>query len=98
MDHPCAKGLNVHLSKCVKYDTPTVHDWCQSNWPSHMGGHGTVPSGALIFNWRGVMSRLAARMCDLLKVNRSVQKVMAVCVVGHGWRMYREFYRSTAWN
>ena len=89
---------NAHLSKCAKYDTPTVRDWCQSNWPSHMGGHGNVRFGALIFNWRRVMSRLSARMCDLLKVNRSVQKVMAVCVVEHGWRMYREFHRSTAWN
>ena len=89
---------NAHLSKCAKYDTPTVRDWCQSNWPSHMGGHGNVRFGALIFNWRGVMSQLSARMCDALNVKRSVQKLMAVCVVEHGWRMYREFHRSTAWR
>ena len=43
---------DAHLSKCTKYDTPAVRDWCQSNWPSEVAS-GEVRFGALIFNWRG---------------------------------------------
>ena len=87
---------NAHLSKCAKYDTPAVRDWCQSNWPSHEGTRGSVRFGALIFNWRGVMSRRSARMCEVLKINKATMKLFAVCVVEHGWRIYRDFHRCTA--
>ena len=87
---------NAHLSKCAKYDTPAVRDWCQLNWPSHEGVRGSIRFGALIFNWRGVMSRRSARMCDELKVPRATVKLFAVGVVEAGWRMFREFHRSTA--
>ena len=39
---------NAHESKCRKYDTPAVRDWCQTNWPSG-GRHGrfsSVPSSS----------------------------------------------------
>ena len=44
---------NAHESKCVKYDTPAVRDWCQMNLPSE-GASGDIFFSALIFNWRGL--------------------------------------------
>ena len=90
---------DAHLSKCTKYDTPAVRDWCQSNWPSEVAS-GEVRFGALIFNWRGVMSPRSARMCHELGVTRAVMKIMAVSVVEWGWYTYRVFNRCTAasWN
>ena len=87
---------NAHLSKCAKYDTPAVRDWCQSNWPSHEGTRGSVRFAALISNWRGVMSRRSARMCEALKINKATMKLFAVCVVEHSWRIYRDVHQSTA--
>ena len=87
---------NAHLSKCAKYDTPAVRDWCQSNWPSHEGERGSIRFGAIIFNWRGVMSRRSARMCAELRIPKPTVKLFAVGVVEFGWRIYREFHRSTA--
>ena len=51
----------AHESKCAKYNTPAVRDWCQSHWPS--GGPWDPLFGALIFNWRGAMSPRSANMC-----------------------------------
>ncbi|KAI0233157.1 hypothetical protein LSAT2_016600, partial [Lamellibrachia satsuma] len=50
---------NAHESKCVKYNTPAVRDWCQTNWPSE-GASREIFFGALIFNWRGAMSPRSA--------------------------------------
>ena len=46
---------NVYWSKCNKYNTPAVRDWCQSNWNSPEI-FGQVSFGALILNWRAAMS------------------------------------------
>ena len=86
---------DAHLSKCTKYDTPAVRDWCQSNWPSEVAA-GVVRFGALVFNWRGVMSPRSAHMCSTLGISQSHGKLMACCVAEWGWRIYRAFSRSTA--
>ena len=43
---------DAHLSKCAKYDTPAVRDWCQANWPSP-GPSGAVRFGALVLKLAG---------------------------------------------
>ena len=86
---------DAHLSKCAKYDTPAVRDWCQSHWPSQ--GDSWQPSfGALIFNWRGAMSSRSALMCTLMGITRNELKVFSVCVVKWGWRIYRHFHKGTS--
>ena len=53
---------DAHDSKCAKYNTPAVRDWCQSHWPSQEVSW--VPLfGALIFNWRGRPCPLDPPIC-----------------------------------
>ncbi|RLJ22762.1 hypothetical protein DJ031_00280 [bacterium endosymbiont of Escarpia laminata] len=85
----------AHRSKCAKYDTPAVRDWCQSHWPSPEVPAG-VSFGALIFNWRGAMSPLSARMCRALGCNQSDMKLMSVSILEWGWKLFRAFHQSTA--
>lgn len=84
----------AHISKCAKYNTPAVRDWCQSNWPSQ-GEPGAVSFGALIFNWRGVMAPRSASMCHKLGISKSRMKVYAVGVVEWGWYIFRAFHKGT---
>ena len=86
---------DAHASKCTKYNTPAVRDWCQSHWPSP-GGSLVNLFGALIFNWRGTMSSRSANMCSLMRITKSDMKIMSVCVVEWGWRIYRHFHKGTA--
>ena len=86
---------DAHLSKCAKYDTPAVRDWCQANWPPP-GPSGAVRFGALVFNWRGVMSQLSAHMCQQLGITKGMMNLMSCSVTEWGWRLYRAFHRSTA--
>ena len=86
---------DAHDSKCAKYDTTAVRDWCQVNWPSS-DPSGVVRFGALVFNWRGVMSQNSARMCQQLGVTKGHMKLMSCCVTEWGWKVYRTFHRSTA--
>ena len=60
---------DAHESKCAKYNTPAVRDWCQSHWPSR-GGSVEPLFGALIFNWRGAMSCRSAGMCSLMGLTK----------------------------
>ena len=86
---------NAHMSKCTKYDNPAVRDWCQSNWPSSIAS-GEVRFGALIFNWRGVMSPRSVRMCLDMGITKGTLKSMACCVEEWGWRLYHAFNKCTA--
>ena len=52
--------------------------------------------GALIFNWRGAMSSRSAKMCSLMGISKSDMKLMSVCVVEWGSRIYRHFHKGTA--
>ena len=71
---------DAHDSKCAKYNTPAVRDWCQSHWPSKEGSW--VPLfGVLIFNWRGAMSPRSANMCKQMGMNQSDTKILSVSVV-----------------
>ena len=71
---------DAHDSKCAKYNTPAVRDWCQSHWPSKEGSW--VPLfGVLIFTWRGAMSPRSANMCKQMGMNQSDTKILSVSVV-----------------
>ena len=85
----------AHVSKCAKYDTPAVRDWCQLHWPSS-GGSLLHLFRALIFNWRGAMSSRSANMCPLMGISKSDMKIMSVCVVEWGWWIHSHFHRGTA--
>ena len=74
---------DAHMSKCAKYNTPAVRDWCQSHWPSH-GGSWDALLGALIFNWRGATFPRPANMYPCLVVSQSDMKIVSVCVVEWG--------------
>ena len=68
---------DAHDSKCAKYNTPAVRDWCQSHLPSQEGSW--VPLfGALIFNWRGAMSPRSANMCKRMGLSESDTKILSV--------------------
>ena len=86
---------NAHVSKCVKYDTPPVRDWCQSNWPSE-GVSGDIFFGALIFNWRGAMSQKSASMCRTFGISKSELVVFSAAICEWGWKVYRAFHKTTA--
>ena len=88
---------NAHVSKCVKYNTPPVRDWCQSNWPSE-GVSGDIFFGALIFNWRGAMSQKSASMCRTFGISKSELVVFSAAICEWGWKVYRAFHKTTAWQ
>ena len=46
---------DAFISKCTKYDTPAVRDWCRSSRPSQGVSDGGL-FGVLVFNWRGAMA------------------------------------------
>ena len=77
---------NAHISKCVKYDTPAVRDWCQANWPSE-GVPGEVFFGALIFNWRGAISPKSASMCRTFSITRNKLVIFSTSVCEWGWKV-----------
>jgi hypothetical protein len=83
------------MSKCAKYDTLAVREWCQINWPYHEGSR-NILFGALIFNWRGAMSSRSTTMCKQVGISVADTVLMAVCVVEQGWKICRFFHRGTA--
>ena len=78
-----AKLNDAFMSKCYKYDTQAVRDWCRSNRPSHDVSD-DVLFGALVFHWQGAMAAQSASMCRSLNISKSFMKLLSVCVVQWG--------------
>ena len=83
---------DAFVNKC---DTKAVRNWCRLNRSSHGVSDGVLLV-ALVFNWRGA-SR-SASLCRSLNISKSFMKLLSVCVVEWGWKIYRNFHRSTAWQ
>ena len=92
-----ANLTDAYNEKCRKYDTQAVRDWCRSNRPS-LDVSCVVLFGALVFNWRGAMAAQSANLGRSLNLPVSFFKILSVCVVEWGWRIYRSFHRTTAWQ
>ena len=86
---------DAFISKCIKYDTQAVRDWCRSSRPSQGVSDGLL-FRALVFNWRGALSSRSANMCRSLNISKSFMKLLSVFIVEWVWRIYRSFHRSTA--
>ena len=92
-----ANMQDAYNDKCHKYDTQAVRDWYRLNRPS-LDVSCVVLFGALVFNWRGAVAAQSANLGRSLNLPQSFFKILSVCVVEWGWRIYRSFHRTTAWQ
>jgi len=66
------------LSKCAKYNTPTVRDWCQANLPS------SIPSGAVRFGDVPAICMHVSRDVS----HQRVQDIYSMQCSRVGWRVF----------